>query len=272
MIEPGQTAPDFELPDQDGNPVRLSDLRGGRVVLYFYPKADTPGCTTQACGIRDHRADYDAAGADRPRRLARPGQGGQEVPRQAVAELHAAGRRGPRGLPRRTACGSRSRCTAGPTWARSARPSSSTARASSATSSRRPRRRRTTTRCSRRSATLDRAPLASLRPEVLDHLHVGVLVARGAEGQDLGAVGPALHARVTVGRRRASASHVPSSTISSSSFDARAAAPRRRRPPPARCGGGRRARGSRARAVKWLMPRVLEPQRPAREARLRCGA
>ena len=63
MIEPGQTAPDFELPDQDGNPLRLSDLRGGLVVLYFYPKADTPGCTTQACGIRDHRADYDAAGA-----------------------------------------------------------------------------------------------------------------------------------------------------------------------------------------------------------------
>src|SRR6185312_16388288 len=63
MIEPGQTAPDFELPDQDGNPVRLSDLRGGLVVLYFYPKADTPGCTTQACGIRDHRADYEAIGA-----------------------------------------------------------------------------------------------------------------------------------------------------------------------------------------------------------------
>ena len=63
MIEPGLTAPDFELPDQDGNPVRLSDLRGGLVVLYFYPKADTPGCTTQACGIRDHRADYDAVGA-----------------------------------------------------------------------------------------------------------------------------------------------------------------------------------------------------------------
>jgi thioredoxin-dependent peroxiredoxin len=63
MIETGQTAPDFELPDQDGEPVRLSDLRGQRVVLYFYPKADTPGCTTQACGIRDHQADYDAAGA-----------------------------------------------------------------------------------------------------------------------------------------------------------------------------------------------------------------
>jgi peroxiredoxin Q/BCP len=63
MIETGQPAPDFELPDQDGNTVRLSDLRGKRVVLYFYPKADTPGCTTQACGIRDHQADYDAAGA-----------------------------------------------------------------------------------------------------------------------------------------------------------------------------------------------------------------
>jgi thioredoxin-dependent peroxiredoxin len=63
VIEPGQPAPDFELPDQDGNPVALHGLRGRRVVLYFYPKADTPGCTTQACGIRDHQADYDAAGA-----------------------------------------------------------------------------------------------------------------------------------------------------------------------------------------------------------------
>ena len=63
MIEPGDEAPDFELPDQDGTPVRLSDLRGNKVVVYFYPKADTPGCTTQACGVRDHEADYDAAGA-----------------------------------------------------------------------------------------------------------------------------------------------------------------------------------------------------------------
>ena len=63
MIEQGTQAPDFELPDQDGEPVRLSDFRGSAVVLYFYPKADTPGCTTQACGIRDHRADYEAAGA-----------------------------------------------------------------------------------------------------------------------------------------------------------------------------------------------------------------
>ncbi len=63
MIEPGRAAPDFELPNQDGEPVRLSDLQGRPVVLYFYPKADTPGCTTQACGIRDHSADYEAAGA-----------------------------------------------------------------------------------------------------------------------------------------------------------------------------------------------------------------
>jgi peroxiredoxin Q/BCP len=63
MIKEGQPAPDFELPDQSGQPVRLSSFRGRRVVLYFYPKANTPGCTTQACGVRDHEIDYAAAGA-----------------------------------------------------------------------------------------------------------------------------------------------------------------------------------------------------------------
>jgi thioredoxin-dependent peroxiredoxin len=62
-LEPGDTAPDFTLPDQEGNPVTLSGLRGKTVVLYFYPKADTPGCTAQACGVRDHRADYAHADA-----------------------------------------------------------------------------------------------------------------------------------------------------------------------------------------------------------------
>jgi thioredoxin-dependent peroxiredoxin len=62
-VNEGDRAPDFELPNQDGDTVRLSDLRGSTVVLYFYPKADTPGCTTQACGIRDRKADYDTAGA-----------------------------------------------------------------------------------------------------------------------------------------------------------------------------------------------------------------
>ena len=63
MPEPGELADDFELPDQDGRPVRLSDFRGQPVVVYFHPKADTPGCTVQACGVRDHRADYATAGA-----------------------------------------------------------------------------------------------------------------------------------------------------------------------------------------------------------------
>jgi peroxiredoxin Q/BCP len=63
VIEPGAPAPDFELPDQDGNPVRLSELRGQPVVVYFYPKASTTGCTTQACGVRDHGPDYRKAGA-----------------------------------------------------------------------------------------------------------------------------------------------------------------------------------------------------------------
>ena len=62
MLEIGIQAPDFTLPDQDGNPVTLSDLRGQTVVVYFYPKADTPGCTSQACGIRDRADEYEAAG------------------------------------------------------------------------------------------------------------------------------------------------------------------------------------------------------------------
>ena len=63
MLEAGDAAPDFTLPDQDGKELKLSSLRGEAVVLYFYPRADTPGCTTQACGVRDRGADYKAAGA-----------------------------------------------------------------------------------------------------------------------------------------------------------------------------------------------------------------
>ena len=63
MLDPGAPAPDFTLPDQDGNPVALADLRGQTLVLYFYPRADTPGCTAQACAARDRSADYEAAGA-----------------------------------------------------------------------------------------------------------------------------------------------------------------------------------------------------------------
>jgi peroxiredoxin Q/BCP len=63
MADSGDQAPDFQLEDQDGKAHKLADYAGKTVVLYFYPKADTPGCTTQACGIRDRGAEYDAAGA-----------------------------------------------------------------------------------------------------------------------------------------------------------------------------------------------------------------
>ncbi|MFQ3614264.1 MAG: peroxiredoxin, partial [Cyanobacteriota bacterium] len=58
----GDPAPDFNLPDAEGNLVALSDLRGQRVVLYFYPRDNTPGCTKEACGFRDAYADYQAQG------------------------------------------------------------------------------------------------------------------------------------------------------------------------------------------------------------------
>jgi peroxiredoxin Q/BCP len=63
MLKPGDAAPPFKLADQEDKPVSLSDYRGKNVVLYFYPKADTPGCTTQACGVRDHQSDYAQADA-----------------------------------------------------------------------------------------------------------------------------------------------------------------------------------------------------------------
>ena len=63
MIEVGRKAPEFTLQDQDGNEVKLSSFRGRKVVLYFYPKDDTSGCTTQACGMRDRIESFDAKGA-----------------------------------------------------------------------------------------------------------------------------------------------------------------------------------------------------------------
>ncbi len=63
MLAEGAEAPDFTLPDQNGKPFSPKDARGSWLVLYFYPRADTPGCTTQACAVRDHSGDYEAAGA-----------------------------------------------------------------------------------------------------------------------------------------------------------------------------------------------------------------
>lgn len=61
-LAPGDLAPDFSLPDQRGNPVRLADFRGHPVLVYFYPKADTPGCTIQACSVRDADPSLAEAG------------------------------------------------------------------------------------------------------------------------------------------------------------------------------------------------------------------
>ena len=77
-LSPGDAAPDFTLPDADGKPVALADFRGRRVVVYFYPAASTPGCTTQACDFRDSLADLGDAGLevlgispDKPAKLAK---------------------------------------------------------------------------------------------------------------------------------------------------------------------------------------------------------
>ena len=63
-LQPGTAAPDFTLPDADGKPVSLADFRGRRVIVYFYPAASTPGCTTEACDFRDNLADLNDEGVD----------------------------------------------------------------------------------------------------------------------------------------------------------------------------------------------------------------
>jgi thioredoxin-dependent peroxiredoxin len=77
-LAPGDPAPDFTLPDADGHPVSLSSYRGQRVIVYFYPAAMTPGCTTQACDFRDNLASLNDAGIavlgispDQPAKLAK---------------------------------------------------------------------------------------------------------------------------------------------------------------------------------------------------------
>ncbi len=77
-LQPGDVAPEFTLPDADGNPVSLSSFRGRRVIVYFYPAAMTPGCTKEAVGFRDNLANLDESGVtvlgispDEPAKLAR---------------------------------------------------------------------------------------------------------------------------------------------------------------------------------------------------------
>ncbi|MFL6256559.1 MAG: thioredoxin-dependent thiol peroxidase [Pyrinomonadaceae bacterium] len=64
MLKEGDAAPDFESRDAEGNAVKLSDLRGRKVVLYFYPKDDTPGCTKEACSFRDGFAEFNRRGIE----------------------------------------------------------------------------------------------------------------------------------------------------------------------------------------------------------------
>jgi thioredoxin-dependent peroxiredoxin len=63
-LEPGDQAPPFALSDQHGNTVRLEDFGGRKLLVYFYPEADTPGCTTQSCDVRDHRQEFAELGLD----------------------------------------------------------------------------------------------------------------------------------------------------------------------------------------------------------------
>ena len=63
MLKVGNEAPDFTLPDQDGNPVSLKDFRGQKVIVYFYPKDNTPGCTAQACSYRDLTPEFEEKNA-----------------------------------------------------------------------------------------------------------------------------------------------------------------------------------------------------------------
>ena len=62
MLKEGKKAPNFKVVDQDGNQVRLADLKGQKTVLYFYPKDDTPGCTKEACSFRDSKTEYKKKG------------------------------------------------------------------------------------------------------------------------------------------------------------------------------------------------------------------
>ena len=63
-LRPGDVAPSFSLTDQHGNTVDLKDYRGRKLLVYFYPEADTPGCTTQSCALRDHRQEFAGLGVD----------------------------------------------------------------------------------------------------------------------------------------------------------------------------------------------------------------
>ena len=125
-VSTGDRAPAFNLSDQQGNKIRLSSFKGRKVLVYFYPKADTPGCTTQACGLRDIAGDIGdtvvlGISPDPPAKLAKfddkygLGFALLSDPDHTAAEAYGRG--------------ARRACTARSTWGSSGRPSSSTRRA-----------------------------------------------------------------------------------------------------------------------------------------------
>ena len=118
----GDKAPDFTLPTDGNGSVTLSELRGKPVVLYFYPKDDTSGCTAEACGFRDSFPDFGRTGAVGHRRVARSGRLARQVQAEARAAVHPRLRREPARSPSNTASGSRKACTAASTWASTAAP------------------------------------------------------------------------------------------------------------------------------------------------------
>ena len=90
----GQLAPDFSLPDQNGNAHKLSDYAGQWVVLYFYPQDDTPGCTTEACAMRDNLPDLQKIRCSRARRQRGFSGVTQAICRQKSTKLYHFGRQG----------------------------------------------------------------------------------------------------------------------------------------------------------------------------------
>ena len=98
-LAPGDTAPDFTLTSDTGEQVTLSDLRGRKVIVYFYPAAMTPGCTKQACDFTDSLDSLRGAGYEVARHLPRQAGQAREVPRARRPDHHPALRRGPRGAP-----------------------------------------------------------------------------------------------------------------------------------------------------------------------------
>ena len=110
-LSPGDPAPDFELPDQNGKVVKLADFKGRKLLLYFYPKADTPGCTRQACSVRDAREELAALGLAVVGISPDPPAEAEEIRRQIRPDLSRCWRIRNAAPPRPTAPGAKKTCT-----------------------------------------------------------------------------------------------------------------------------------------------------------------